>query len=445
MEERVCQGCAALRAENQRLRRLLEEARRAGKRQAAPFSKGHRKHKPKKPGRKPGDDYGTKAHRPPPEKIDETYEAPLPDHCPDCGGPVQETDVQQQYQVEIPRKPIHRQFNVHIGCCLDCQRRVQGRHPLQTSDALGAAASQLGPDAQAAVVDLNKNAGMSHGKVRTTFHNLFGISLTPGGSAHVVLRAGRRCLPVYEAICRSVRHSAWDVPDETGWRIGGLPAWLHGFVGPFATAYMIADNRSGESAERILGPDYDGVLIHDGWSPYDNFVNAQHQQCLRHLLHRCDELLENATRGAVRFPRRVAELLRTALELRDRHAAEEVSRHGVAVARGRLLNQLRDLVIPTKSNDANETFAWHLYKHLDQLFTFLRYPGLDATNWRAEQAMRFGVILRKVWGGNRTPAGARAQEVLMSYWRTCWQRGQSALDSLSRLLRRRIVPIALPP
>jgi hypothetical protein len=56
------------------------------------------------------------------------------------------------HQVEIPRKPIHRQFNVHVGQSRKCHRRVQGRHPLQTSDALGAAAAQLGPDAQAAVV-----------------------------------------------------------------------------------------------------------------------------------------------------------------------------------------------------------------------------------------------------------------------------------------------------
>ena len=58
--------------------------------------------------------------------------------------------------------------------------------------------------------------------------------------------------------------------------------------------------------------------------------------------------------------------------------------------------------------------------------TFLRQPGLDATNWRAELAIRFGVILRKVWGGSRTWAGARAQAVLMSVWRTCWQQGGSA-------------------
>jgi transposase len=156
-----------LQAESERLRGQLEQATRAGKRQAGPFAKGEPKPNPGKPGRKPGKDYGTKAHRQPPtpDQIDEVYEAPLPDRCPDCGGPLDQMHTVRQYQVEIPRKPIHRQVNIHVGQCRQCKHRVQGRHPLQTSNALGAAASQLGPDAQAAVVELNKQGGLSHGKV----------------------------------------------------------------------------------------------------------------------------------------------------------------------------------------------------------------------------------------------------------------------------------------
>lgn len=440
------QRIAELESKVERLGRLLEEQRRAGKRQAAPFSKGRPKGKPKKPGRKAGDEHGQHGHRPPPaEKIDETFEAPLPEVCPDCGGPIDETDVQQQYQVEIPRQPINRQFNVHIGKCCRCQRRLQGRHALQTSAALGAAASQLGPDAQAGIVDLNKNAGLSHGKIVRTLNNLFGISLTRGGSVHAVLRAGRRCAPIYQAICRSIRQSPWVVPDETGWRVGGLSAWLHGFVGTNSTAYVVDANRDHQPAQQILGLDYAGAMVHDGWAPYERFDKAAHQQCNQHILRRCDEMLETATRGAVRFPRRVATLLRQGLTLRDRHAAGQVSAHGLAVARGRLQRALEDAVFPNKTAAANERLAKHLWKHIDDFFTYLRHPGLDATNWRAEQAMRFGVILRKVWGGNRTWAGAKAQAILMSVWRTCWQQGRTALDFLSRLLRGHIEPLALPP
>jgi len=438
---------AELEAQLDRVTQLLEEQRRAGKRQAAPFAKGPAKPDPKKPGRKPGAGYGTKAHRTPPapEQIDEVHEAPLPDACPDCGGAIDETHIDQQYQVEIPRRPIHRQFNIHVGRCYRCQRRVQGHHPLQTSDALGAAAAQLGPDAQAAVIDLNKQAGLSHGKVSGVLHRLFGIPLTRGGSAHTVLRAARRCEPVYAALCQSAADFPWAVPDETGWHVGGRGAWLHTLVGPQTTLYVIDPTRSGDVAERLLGPDYDGVLIHDGWSPYDAFTEAWHQQCLAHLLRRCHESLETATRGAVRFPRRVRDLLQAALALRDRHAAGQVSDHGLAVARGRLTNALAGAVFPVKSDAANERLAQHLWNHLEQLFTFLRFPGLDATNWRAEQAIRWGVILRKVWGGNRTWAGARAQAVLMSVWRTCWQQGRSAIDWLSQLLRGQPVPLVLPP
>jgi transposase len=435
-----------LRAQIEHLTRLLDEQRRAGKRQAAPFAKGAPKPEPKKPGRKPGKDYGTKAHRQPPEKIDETYEAPLPEACPDCGGHIDESHIDQQYQVEIPRRPIHRQFNIHIGCCQNCRRRVQGRHPLQTSDALGAAAAQLGPDAQAAVVEFNKQAGMSHGKISRVFQTLFGIKLSRGGSTHVVLRAARRCEPVYQNICDTIQQSPWTVLDETGWHVGGGKSWLHTLVGDNATAYVIDPTRSGKPAERILRLDYDGIMIHDGWSPYDNFKNAEHQQCLGHLLRRCHELLESATRGAVRFPRRIDELLHQAFDLRDRHDAGELSDHGLAVCRGRLHHALLDAIYPPKTNEANETFAQHLWDHRDDLLTFLKFPGVDATNWRGELAIRFGVILRKVWGGNRTWAGARAQSVLMSVWRTCWQRGQNAVNFLSHLLRRcRPERLGLPP
>jgi transposase len=56
-------------------------------------------------------------------------------------------------------------YEVHIGRCQVCHRRVQPRHPEQTSDALGAAAVQLGPRAVALAAWLSKGLGLSAGKV----------------------------------------------------------------------------------------------------------------------------------------------------------------------------------------------------------------------------------------------------------------------------------------
>src|SRR5260370_37945486 len=75
-------------SEIERLRKLLEEALRYLKRQAAPFSKGKPKSNPKRPGRKSGSDYGRRAFRAVPDRVDEEIAVPLPKRCPNCGGPV---------------------------------------------------------------------------------------------------------------------------------------------------------------------------------------------------------------------------------------------------------------------------------------------------------------------------------------------------------------------
>jgi transposase len=439
-----CPRCAQLErriveleAQVQRLTKLLEQAQRGSKRQAAPFARGEPKADPKPPGRKPGADYGKPAFRaaPPPGKIDEVHEAVLPSQCPSCGGAVHETDVACQYQVEIPRRPVYRKFNVSIGECTCCGQRVQGRHTLQTSDALGAAASQLGPDLQSTLVQLNKDAGLSHGKIQRLMKTLFGIELSRSGSVQAMLRAARRCEPTYQALVRAMPAQKAVTPDETGWRIGGLLAWLHVFVAPRITVYAIDRKRGVDVAASILGWDYAGALIHDGWAPYDGFGKAIHQQCLAHLLRRCREMIEAATGAATRFPRQIKEVLQDALNLRDRRDAGSVSPHGMARARGRLGKRLDRLLYRTRANAPNERLAKHLYGHRKQLLTFLEHPGLDATNWRAEQAIRPAVVNRKVWGGNRTETGAKAQSILMSVLRTCTQQHRDSLTFLSRLLR----------
>jgi hypothetical protein len=127
-----------------RLEDELDEARRALHRQAAPFSRGIPQRPPRRPGRKAGVAYGRRAHRAAPTHIDETYEAPLPSACPACGGPVTLTRHAMQYQEDLPVvRPRVRAFHIAVGHCRGCGHRVQGRHPLQTSDTQEVLASVL--------------------------------------------------------------------------------------------------------------------------------------------------------------------------------------------------------------------------------------------------------------------------------------------------------------
>jgi transposase len=400
-----CPGCVAaarkiaeLERRNSELERQwhqlqarVEELSRSAKRQAAPFSRGLPQADPKKPGRKPGPDYGTQAFRAVRSHIDETLAASLPEKCSRCGGTLVQTHVAQQYQVEIPRRPIYRQFHVAVGRCTCCGRRVQGRHSLQTSNALGCCQSQVGPEAQAAAVLLNKELGLSQGKISRFFQRFFGIPLTRGGSCQIMLRAAERCQPSAQALVRRVQQSPWIVPDETGWRVGGRLAWLHVAVGIEAVAYVVG-GRGLETSQLLIGPDYAGTLIHDGWSTYDKLFQARHQTCLGHLSRRCHEMLLTATGGAVHFPRKVKALLQESLAIRDARDAGTLTPAAVAPQTSALQVRMNRLLRFIRHNPVNERLAQHLARHAGQLFTFLRQPGIDATNYRAEQAIRPAVV-----------------------------------------------------
>ena len=452
--ERLQRRNERLRRENDRLKRKtdhlekqLAAARRAGFRQAAPFAKDRPQGGGGHPGRRAGAAYGRQASRPRPAQVDEHYAASAPAACPDCGGAVAVTRVASQYQEELPVvRPVVRRFDIEVGHCSQCQRRVQGRHVLQTSDALGAAGVQLGPGVVALVVELHTEMGVPLAKVAHLLRTTFGLQVTPGGLAHVLHRAARAAAPAYTELCEQVRNAPVVTPDETGWRVGGERHWLWVFTTPDTTVYAICPGRGFDDAATVLGTDYAGVLVRDGWAPYRCY-DGLHQTCLNHLLQRCKHLREDHPDNP--WAGEVQAVLRAGLDLRDRCNAGELSEHGMATARGRLNARLARLIDAPPPLDDAERFAAHLANEFPAVFLFLWDPSLDATNWRAEQAIRPAVVIRKVCGGNRTRHGADTQQVLASVVRTARQRGLDLPPLVAALLRapEPAVPelLGLPP
>lgn len=433
-DDPTCSGCVALTAKVKALEEMVErllaridDLERAGKRQAGPFSKGDPKPNPKKPGRKPGDDYGTRAFRVAPEDVDEVIRVWHPAHCPGCGGRVHEVRVAEQFQTDLPPvRPITRRFEVHVGECEDCGQRVQPRHALQTSDALGAAAVQLGPNVLAFGAALNKVYGPSWAKVAHLVQKAFGLAASPSTYCRATMRLGQRLGPTYELLKTAVAASPIVYPDETGWRVGGHRRWLWAFVTASVTVYRIAPSRGGEVAEEVLGADYEGAIGRDGWAAYRRFKLALHQSCLGHLMRRAHEILLVAKLGAARFPHAILRAFKAAIALRDRR--EDLTPHGFAVARGKIAVKLDTLLAWRPTDALNARFARHLVTERDHLLTFLDVPGLEATNWPAEQAIRPAVIARKLSGCNRTDRGASAQERVTSVARTARQQKRDVFE-----------------
>jgi transposase len=417
-----------LRARVAKLEGQLEEARRAGKRQAAPFSRGEPKSQARRPGRRSGDEHGRHGHREPPGEVDEELDAPLGPRC-ECGGEIEHHGTEFQYQEELPEpRAIRRRFTVHVGKCRCCGRRHQGRHPFQTSDALGAAGCMLGPRAVALATELNKELGLSPQKTAKALAR-FGIRVTAGGVVQAIARQARALAPTYEALIEGVRASPAVAPDETGWRINGQKAWLWAFAGDNVTVYLIAPGRGYDHAAEILGEDYAGVLERDGWAPYRRFTKAKHQTCHAHLLRRTGELIADSIAGQARVPHAARRILKDALTLRDQSDVIDAEEFGLRVTD---LNERTDKLLAMRpTHEPNRRLLGHLSNERAHMFTFLTEPGVQATNWRAEQALRPAIVNRKNWGGNRTPNGARTQQITISVIRTARQQGIDPLELMT--------------
>ena len=433
--DRLAGEVERLRTEKAALAAKLEEARRAGKRQAAPFSRERRvpEAERKRPGRKAGADHGRHGHRRSPEAVDEEIEVALPGACPHCGGDDLVADGEGwQHQDEIVTAVVRRRFRVALGRCASCRRRVQGRHPAQTSDAFGAAGTMLGPRALALAAWLRHGCGMPAAKIAALYAEL-GLSVTPGGITQALCRLASDARGTYDALRRALRASPVVTADETGWRLDGQRGWLWVFVGDRVTVYDIAvgeGSRGYEVAEAILGGDFAGVLCRDGWAPYRRFAQATHQSCVAHLLRRTDELIADSVAGQARIPHAVRRLLGDALALRAARDAGEMGGAELEAAIAELDERADRLTGARPTHEPNRRLIAHLARERDALFTFLRQPGVPATNHEAERAIRPEVCARKNWGGNKSERGARAHAVTGSILRSATQQGLDPVEVL---------------
>lgn len=417
------------------LEQQLDDAQRRGKRQATPFSKGAPKAEPKKPGRKAGHQAAQRAK---PSRIDRTLEAPLPDACPHCGGHVQEEQVLPQYQEDIPRpvQPLVTQFNVHIGHCAQCARRVQGRHAEQTSDALGGAGVQLGPNVLALGAELKHVLGVSYGKVARFCQRSFGLSANRSSFARADQRLAQHWQPSYQRLLLQLRASGVIHVDETGWKVAGHNAWLWVFTNETLTVYCIDPSRGHEVVESILGTDFAGVLVSDCFLAYDALHYAK-AKCAGHLLKRCKTLMESGSPVAVEFSQQLARLLRGGIKLKERQGTHpaRLSPHGYRVACGRLEAALDRLLERHYRQPETARFAKLLRKQREYLFTFLHVAEVAPTNNAAERELRPAVIIRKTNGCNRSPAGATAHSILSSIIRTCEKQGLDFITQTCKVLQ----------
>jgi transposase len=433
LEARLVQLLSTNERQARRIRELEEQLaalQAESARQAAPFRREpQRRTSPderKRPGRPPGH---PGAYRVRPDKVDATVRVPLT-ACPRCGGPVTKVRPRTQFIVEIPPlSPTTTQLVTECGRCASCGRVCSG-HEMQSSAAEGAAGTHLGPRALALAALLNKNLCLPMRKTCRLLRDLLGLSLTPGGLSQAVERVADRLGKDWERLLAQVREAPAAYADETGWWMAGDTAWLWTFATERATVFVIDPRRSRDVVTETLGPRFGGVLVSDCLAAYER-MECRMQKCLAHHLRAVRKAML-AWPDSTWLPQ-VKAALQQGIELkRIRGPTPDEAWNGRRSALEADFDRL--LGDPPRHREELSVFN-RLRKRRGSLTTFLDVKEVDATNNRAERALRPMVVARKLSAGNRSRAGATALQTIMSVGVTWAQQGLDFVDTLTPKLR----------
>jgi transposase len=446
----ACPGCqqrdrriAELEQENDKLRQQLQESQRDSHRQAHPFRSERASKRPGKPGRRQGHKADLRPV-PDPEHIDRIIDVPLSE-CPMCHVPLYEQGQVVQYQTDLPPiVPIITRFDIETGYCPCCRQYWQGRHPEQTSDAIGAAGNTLGPVVLTMAAEMKHRLGVSYRKICDFLQTYCHLQVCPAAFIRAEQRLTELAKPTYQLLLEALRQSHVVHADETGWRIGRHNAWLWVFSSKQATIYAIRQSRGHDVPEEILGADFDGYLIVDGLNSYDVLEVAK-GRCNGHLLRRCQNLRASLPAKEQHHVKALSALLQEAIDLASRR--DELTTDGYQRRVQEIENRLDDWL---EANNRKRTLSAeldrldkHIREHRGEWLVFLHEAEVPPTNNHAEQMLRPAVITRKVGGCNKNLLGALVHSRLSSIMVSCHQQGRRFLD-LARQLWQSQQPQAVP-
>ena len=174
----------------------------------------------------------------------------------------------------------------------------------------------------------------------------------------------------------------------------------------------------------MLGTDYKGTLTSDCLASYEKLPYKMHK-CYSHHLKAISEAYDKEPSD---YLIQLRALLHAAMFLQSIRG--DLSPPEFAEKRKRLENRAEELLVKTTPPPGAAKVAERIRKRRHLLFTFLDDPSLEATNNRAERALRPAVIARKLSCGNKTERGKKTFEVLASLAATCHQRGDDFLETL---------------
>lgn len=326
--------------------------------------------------------------------------------------------------------------------CVDTNRIVVA--PLPEGTKYG---ELLSPGAIGLIAYLKGACHLSYGNIRHFFMEVMGIELCVGLLCKAVAKTADALAQPYQEVLAALPNQPVLGVDETGHRHMGQRCWTWCLQAPTNdaelgfTRFVIDASRGSGVVKGLLGTEYAGVIVCDYFSAYrkcwEDMEHVEMQFCWSHLIRDLKFLLTLPASISQKYGERMLKVVRRMFGLWHRRAELGGRYYKGAMRRAKI-----DLLKASKSKSNHpevRKLATRLTsRYADSYFTFMDYRGVDPTNNRTEQQIRFVVIGRKVTQGTKAEIGKQWCERIWTTLATCRQRGKQLYHFIVESIQAKI-------
>ena len=301
-----------------------------------------------------------------------------PDKCSKCGGTslsdVRTTTKQITDIPEMPKAEIVTHV-CHQCVCSDCETATVPKSP-------GIKGTSLGPNLLAFLTSVWGKA-VSVGNATTLLNDTFGAGLCKTAVTHALVAASGKLQKTADEVNVSLSESRYIKMDETPIRFNGKRQYVWACIGDEGVAITVGTRSAAEIDCHF--PYYDKPITCDGYAAYNVFHIRQ--RCWAHILRESEFIMydKKTNQTAAMLHHKLQELYHEAKleppDISDTYHMELVCR-ARSVAKAYVGLDYR--------------FSILLGNAVPDMFTFIRYPGMEPTNNESECMLRKVVIHRKI-------------------------------------------------
>lgn len=368
----------------------------------------------------------------PPAAVDHFVPCLPPEQC-DCGGHVKCADVppQRQQKVELPEITLTvTEYQCYCGACERCGRQHWGEIPK------GVPAGMLGARAMAVVALLSGKYHLSKRQVAEILEDLLGTAVSLGTVSNTEARVSEALAePVAEAKT-FVQQQAVVHADETGHKVGGKKAWMWVAATTWVSVFLIRCSRGAEVAKELLGENFRGWLVSDGWHAYTWVEVLRRQLCWAHWERDITKIAERGERSE-EIGNAILEYVQQMWHLWHRFTSGERSRPWLQSQMRPIRRAVEALLEPGTAcgHPMTQETCKRILKLKAALWTFVDIAGVEPTNNFGERTIRPYVLWRKISFGTQSDRGNLFVERMMTVTATCRQQRRNVLEYLTAAIQ----------